>query len=380
MKFWIGLVLIFAANCYSVTNGIERYDDYKRLLEGKRLGFIVNQSSRIRGSHSIDFLLKKGMRIETLFALEHGLRGEAEAGEEIKNGKDVQTGISVVSLYGKKKAPSKEDLSEIDMILFDVQDLGVRFYTFISSLKRVLSQAVKYNKDIVVFDRPNPFLNIISGPVLHDEYRSFVGDIKLPITYGLSIGELAYYILHVELKAHDFNKLKVIKFQNFNRRDEFQMPKVFPSPNIRSQQAMHLYPTLALFEPTKISIGRGTYNPFTFVCAGFRAFGQDLFYPKSIKGLSANPKYKDQTCHGENLNDVLVKGFNLSLFKKYFLKWSQYERASIFNSKKFFTLLSGNSYFNQLVKNKFKNEKALSLMMDKERESFFKVRKDFLLY
>ncbi|EMR04826.1 hypothetical protein ADICEAN_00097 [Cesiribacter andamanensis AMV16] len=252
--------------------GAERKDLYLPLLRGKRIGLIVNHTSLVpqpggEALHLVDLLLKEGLQVKKVFAPEHGFRGTADAGEKILSGTDAQTGLPVVSLYGNNKKPSPEQLQDVDVLVFDIQDVGARFYTYISTMHYTMEAAAEQGKQMVVLDRPNPNGHIIDGPVLDPRFRSFVGMHPIPVVHGLTVGELAQMIngegwLAGEKKA----SLTVVPLQGYTHSTPYVLP-VRPSPNLPNQQSIYLYPSLCLFEGTPISLGRGT--PFPFQVIGY---------------------------------------------------------------------------------------------------------------
>ncbi len=240
----------------------EQPDLYLPLLKGKRIALVVNHSSLVRKGHLVDYLLKHGIKVQKIFAPEHGFRGKADAGAHIKNSRDTQTGLRIISLYGKHKKPTKADLNGIDLILFDIQDVGVRFYTYLSTLHYIMEAGEEQHIPIIVLDRPNPNGHYIDGPLLQKKYRSFVGLHPVPVVYGMTIGEYATMINGEGwLKSARKVALTVVPLANYTHRSFYSLP-VKPSPNLPNDMAVILYPSLAFFEGTVISAGRGTKKPF----------------------------------------------------------------------------------------------------------------------
>ncbi|MBT8326989.1 MAG: DUF1343 domain-containing protein, partial [Bacteroidia bacterium] len=245
--------------------GSEQVMEYLPVLHGKRVGLVVNQTSTIGETHLVDSLIKLGVNIKKVFAPEHGFRGNHSAGAIIKNGVDVKSGLPVVSLYGSNKKPTAEMLKDIDVVLFDIQDVGVRFYTYISTMHYVMEACGELDKKVVVLDRPNPNGFYIDGPILEKEFSSFIGMHEIPIVHGLTVGELALMLNGEKwLKNGVQCDLKVVSCKNYNHNRMYELP-IKPSPNLPNMNSVYLYPYLGLFEGTNVSIGRGTETPFQIV-------------------------------------------------------------------------------------------------------------------
>jgi uncharacterized protein YbbC (DUF1343 family) len=283
-----------------ISCGAERTGMYLSLINGLRIGLVANPTSRIGTVHLLDTLIRSGVNVKKVFAPEHGFRGEGEAGAKITDGVDSATGIRVVSLYGKHKEPTSEDLADIDMVVFDIQDVGARFYTYISTLHLVMEACAKSAKPLLVLDRPNPNGFYIDGPVLDTTFRSFVGMHPVPVVHGLTIGEYAGMINGERwLKNGVQCDLTVIPCIGYDHQTEYILP-VKPSPNLPNQTAVYLYPTLCFFEGSVISIGRGTDFPFQVY--GHPSMPGDFsFTPRSLPGMSLQPMYENKTCHGRDL-------------------------------------------------------------------------------
>lgn len=278
---------------------VSRTELYYPLLAGKKVGVVANHASvHENRTHLVDSLLADGVKVVRLFSPEHGLRGEAEAGAHVQSGTDAQTGLPVVSLYGNHKKPTREDLSGLEVILFDLQDVGVRFYTYISTLHYVMEACAEAGLPLVVLDRPNPHIGAIDGPVLDTTYKSFVGMHPVPLLYGLTIGEYAKMIQGEGWVPNGAAcPLTVIPLAHYTRRTPYDLP-LPPSPNLTSMTAIAAYPSLCLFEGTPVSVGRGTDTPFE--CYGFAGCkqGTQNFTPRSLPGKAADPPYKDKECRG----------------------------------------------------------------------------------
>lgn len=261
--FHIAHTRVEQPNRDSIITGAERMSSYLSKLKGKRVAIFSNHTSIVGNAHLVDTLLSKGVNIRKIFAPEHGFRGTADAGEKIDNLVDKKTGIKIISLYGNKRKPSREDLADVDIMVFDIQDVGVRFYTYISSLQEYMESAVEHNKPLIVLDRPNPNGFYIDGPVLEKKYKSFVGMQPVPIVYGMTIGEYAQMLKGekwLELKPQYKNRklnLTIIPCENYTHKSKYNLP-VKPSPNLPEIQSIYLYPSTCFFEGTALSEGRGT--------------------------------------------------------------------------------------------------------------------------
>ncbi|HRI26094.1 MAG TPA: DUF1343 domain-containing protein, partial [Ferruginibacter sp.] len=266
------------ANQPPVITGADRMQVYLPLLKGKAVAVFANQTSLVNGTHLVDTLLKSGINVVKIFGPEHGFRGNADAGEHVGDAKDVKTGLPVISLYGNHKKPTPDDLKDVDVLIFDIQDVGVRFYTFISSLQYYLEAALENHKPLMILDRPNPNGFYVDGPVLDTGFRSFIGMQPVPIVYGMTIGEYALMLAGenwLSAKANAINAynitteptadtpfhVTVIKCKNYNHRTKYELP-VMPSPNLKEMQSIYLYPSTCFFEGTVLSEGRGTDKPF----------------------------------------------------------------------------------------------------------------------
>ncbi|HMQ08798.1 MAG TPA: DUF1343 domain-containing protein [Saprospiraceae bacterium] len=316
--FWFILMAILSVDCFSrnaelviedkaetvetvVLPGAEQLGAYVPLLKNKKASCVVNHSSLIGKTHLVDTLLSIGIDIVNVFAPEHGFRGDVSDGEWIPDGKDPDTGLPIISLYGKTKKPTAESLKGVEVVIFDIQDVGVRFYTYLSTLHLVMEACAEENIPLIVLDRPNPHMHYIDGPVLENAFTSFIGMHPVPVVYGMSIGEYALMIngegwLSDGLKAN----LEVIPVKNLKRNHHYSLT-IAPSPNLPSQLSVLLYPSLCFFEGTMISVGRGTDKPFQ--CLGHPGLTQFAYHftPKPNKG-SINPPQKNIKCYGEDLS------------------------------------------------------------------------------
>lgn len=324
----------------SLVVGAQQYAKYLPQLKNKRVGLVVNQTSTIGQTHLVDALLTKNINITKIFAPEHGFRGDHDAGAHVKNAVDSKTGIPLISIYGKNKKPSQAALADLDVIIFDIQDVGVRFYTYISSMHYMMEAAAEQGVEFLVLDRPNPNIAYVDGPILEPEFKSFVGMHPIPVLHGMTVGELAKMIKGEGWinKAPDF-KLTVIPVDHYTRKSAYSLP-VKPSPNLPNDQAIALYPSLCFFEATPISIGRGT--DFAFQVIGYSPIplGDFNFTPRAIKGAALNPKFKNQTVQGLDLRQANITGLNLTYLINAYTELSK-NNISFFERADFMDKLAG---------------------------------------
>jgi uncharacterized protein YbbC (DUF1343 family) len=357
--------------------GAQQLDLLLPKLAGKSVALVLNNTSVIGKTHLADTLLSHGIAIKKIFAPEHGFRGTADAGAEVKDGVDVKTGLPLVSLYGANKKPTAEQLKDIDVIVFDIQDVGVRFYTYISTMHYVMEACAENNKKLIILDRPNPNGSYIDGPVLEPEFRSFLGMHTIPLVHGLTVGELAM-IINGEgwLKDGIKCEVEVIKLKNWKHTDPYSL-KEKPSPNLPNDQAILLYPSLGLFEGTVISVGRGTQTPFQIV--GHPDLkGMDFqFTPVSIPGMAKNPPYENKVCYGIDLRNVKAER---KLDLQYVLKMYHAfpDKEKFFNDKNFDTHL-GTSSLRKQIRDGI-SEDAIRNSWKPKLEEYKKLRAKYLLY
>lgn len=370
IKNIIFIFLCTSLNLYAFTYGnqvfIKDSNEIKN-YQNKNIALVVNQNSLLGSIHLIDALIAKGLKIKKLFALEHGVRGTFSAGDQVDETIDQVTGLPIISLYGKKKAPSKKDLKDIDVIIYDIQDVGVRFYTYIASLGNIMQALDNTQIELIILDRPNPH-NYVMGPV--NEFNTFLAPYPIPIVYGLTIGELALMIQGEEWREVSKLNLRIIKMHNYKRSDEFQFAKM-PSPNLRSLLAIKNYPTLALFEPINLSIGRGTYIPFTLVGAPEYTKKEILFTPISIKGMAEKPKFLNKKCYGEK---VSLDQFDFKFFLSIFYR----EKLEI-KYLAFFKQLVGSEKVVELIQNKA-NYRQIKAQWTDKLNKYIARREKYLLY
>ncbi len=365
-----------------ITPGAAQLERYLPLLQNKKIVVVVNHSSLIGKRHLVDVLLKHGIKVSKIFAPEHGFRGTADAGAHIQNSKDRKTGLPIVSLYGKHKKPTRTDLKGIDLILFDIQDVGVRFYTYLSTLHYVMEAGAEQKIPLVVLDRPNPNGHYIDGPVLKRKFRSFVGLDPVPVVYGMSIGEYAAMLNGERWLKHGVQvKLTVIPLLHY-RHERFYSLSVKPSPNLPNDRAIALYPSLAFFEGTRISAGRGTGTPFQLYGAPQYAIEKFSFVPRARAGAKY-PKYKGKRCYGVDLSKRSIQGIrgekhlNLSYLLDAYAHYR--DKKDFFLKNRFFDRLAGTDRLRQQIKAGV-SEKEIRESWQMELVKFKKIRKKYLLY
>ncbi len=364
--------------------GAQRIDNYLPLLINKKVGMLVNQTSMFdKQTHLVDFLNdKENVSVQTIFAPEHGFRGNADAGEHLEDGIDSKTGIKIISLYGKHRAPSQEDLADIDILIFDIQDVGVRFYTYISTLHYMMKAAAENNVSIIVLDRPNPNGHYVDGPILDPDYKSFVGMHPVPIVHGMTIGEYAQMIngqnwLGDGLKAD----LKVIKCEHYSHSTPYVLP-IPPSPNLPNNRSIYLYPSLCFFEGTVFSIGRGTNTQFQVYGHPDFSIGSYQFTPQSGPG-SKYPKHEGKTCHGISLQSLSPEQIyaekQLNLF--YIIQAYQHfnDKDNFFLKNHFIDKLAGTSKLREQITQGLSQEVIRASWQD-GLEAYKQMRVAYLLY
>lgn len=362
--------------------GAERFDKLKTLLEDKRIGLVVNQTSILNNeiqTHLLDALLENGFQVKVVFAPEHGFRGIADAGEIVKDSKDIKTGIPIVSIYGKQKAPTAEQMADIDAVVFDIQDVGARFYTYISTMHYVMEACAENDKELIVLDRPNPN-DYIDGPIRQLGFRSFVGVDPIPLLHGLTVGELASMINGEGwLKTGENScKLEVVTMLNWKHGDPYWLP-VKPSPNLPNDQAVRLYPSLCFFEATSFSVGRGTYHPFQVIGYPDKKFGDFSFTPTSLPGFDTHPIQKDKVCYGINLQEYPFEGGLTLKFVLYFYDKCGKNASFFFSRAKWFDLLAGTDQLRKQIIAGM-NEEEIRETWKEDLDNYKEMRKKYLLY
>ena len=411
----IFIVLFFICNalyCYAqiekpILPGAYRTNLYLPLLKNKRVGVFANQTSMIGNTHLVDSLQKLGVSITKIFSPEHGFRGDADAGENVKDYVDAKTGVKVISLYGAKTKPAPIDLTDVDVMLFDIQDVGVRFYTYISSLQYFIESAIQNDKPLIILDRPNPNGFYVDGPVLDSSYESFIGMQHIPVVYGMTIGEYAKMLVGERwlswkyVRKEDENislqemlgfeeatknfKLTIIACKNYTHKSKYVLP-VKPSPNLPFINSVYHYPSTCFFEGTVLSEGRGTAHPFEIF--GHPKFSDSLyaFMPQSNVG-AADPKLKNQQCYGWNITDSpltaqiqlhwLLQAYNLFEDKQNF--FIKPKKINIQPQDFFFNKLAGNNQLVQQIKDG-KTEEEIRQSWKPKLDAFKIIRKKYLLY
>lgn len=362
--------------------GAERFDKLKTLLEDKRIGLVVNQTSILNNeiqTHLLDALLENGFQVKVVFAPEHGFRGIADAGEIVKDSKDIKTGIPIVSIYGKQKAPTAEQMADIDAVVFDIQDVGARFYTYISTMHYVMEACAENDKELIVLDRPNPN-DYIDGPIRQPGFRSFVGVDPIPLLHGLTVGELASMINGEGwLKTGENScKLEVVTMLNWKHGDPYWLP-VKPSPNLPNDQAVRLYPSLCFFEATSFSVGRGTYHPFQVIGYPDKKFGDFSFTPTSLPGFDTHPIQKDKVCYGINLQEYPFEGGLTLKFVLYFYDKCGKNASFFFSRAKWFDLLAGTDQLRKQIIAGM-DEEEIRETWKEDLDNYKEMRKKYLLY
>jgi len=374
------LLLIFSFSLFAqIVTGAQNTVEYLSKLKSKNVALVVNQSSLVEGTHLVDRLLSEKINIVKIFAPEHGFRGKADAGQHLKNGVDSATGLPIISLYGKHKKPTRNDLKNIDVLLFDIQDVGVRFYTYLSTLHYIMESATESNIPVIVLDRPNPNGGRIDGEVLNLKYKSFVGMHPVPILYGMTIGEYALMINGEGwLKGHKRAKLQVVHLGNYTHNTPYSLP-VKPSPNLPNDLSIYLYPSLAFFEGTPLSVGRGTNMQFQIYGSPYYRKTAFTFNPVSREGAKY-PKYQNKKCYGVDLRGEFIttsEGINLSYildaYKNYRFK------KKFFLKNRFIDKLAGSSRLRQQIQ-AGKSAKKIKQSWQKGLKRFKTMRQKYLIY
>ena len=377
----LSLVPLFSFSQSGVVTGAERIDEYINFIKAKKVAIVTNQTGVVHNAkgelvHLLDTLLALDVNVVKVFSPEHGFRGNVEAGGVVKNSVDSKTGIPVVSLYGKNKKPTVEQMKDCDVILFDLQDVGCRFYTYISTLHYAMEACAENNCKIIVLDRPNPN-DYIDGPVLEPEFKSFVGMHTIPVLHAMTIGEYARMINGEGwLKEGVKCDLQVIKLLNWHHdmQEAYKLP-VAPSPNLQTPNAIALYPSLCFFEGTIVSVGRGTDRPFEII--GYPGYKDTTFSftPRAIKGVSDNPPYKGVKCYGIQELENRIKELNFSFLIRIY---QNEERKSEFFTN-FFDKLAGTDKLRKQIESGL-SEKEIKSSWQKDIEKFKKIRSKYLLY
>ena len=384
---------------FTITPGADRMETYLPLLKGKAIAVFANQTSVVKNTQLVDTLIKKGVNIVKIFGPEHGFRGNANAGEEVLNGIDKKSGLPVISLYGDHKKPTKEDLKGVTLMVFDIQDVGVRFYTFISSLQYYMEAALENHIPLLILDRPNPNGFYVDGPVLNAKFKSFVGMQPIPIVYGMTIGEYALMLAGEKWLSPAANKInsynaatkptidspffiQVIKCKNYTHDSKYVLP-VPPSPNLKEMQSIYLYPSTCFFEGTLLSEGRGTDKPFQIFGHPTLPATLFAFTPKPNAGAKSSKCYYQQ-CYGWNLSgttDAILKKLNNKIELNYVIEAYKLFKGkdSFFLKNDFINKLAGNDDLKkQLIEGR--SEAEIRNSWEPALTNFKKIRKQYLLY
>ena len=387
-------------NVSPITPAAERLNEYLPLLKGKRIAVFANNTAMVGNIHLVDTLQKLGVNIKTAFGPEHGFRGNAPDGAKIETAIDKKTGIPIVSLYGQKNKPSNEDLKDIDLMVYDIQDVGTRFYTYISSLQLYMEAAIENNIPLIVLDRPNPNGFYVDGPVLDPKFKSFVGMQPIPVVYGMTIGEYANMILQEKWLSREANEtyqkiiasryaggakffqLNVIQCANYTHQSKYMLP-VRPSPNLPEMQSIYWYASNCFFEGTALTEGRGTEKPFQIF--GHPSLSKEMyqFTPRSTEG-APNPKFKGQVCYGWNISgttEEVLKAINNRLQLKYLLEAYRLfpDKENFFRKDNGFNRLAGNDELMKQIK-EGKTEDEIRASWEPKLSEFKTIRKKYLLY
>lgn len=362
--------------------GSERMELLLPMLRGKRVGLMVNQSSLVGTAHThlLDTLLSQNIDVKKIFVPEHGFRGQVDAGKYVRNDIDQRTGLPIVSLYGKRKRPTAEMLANVDVLLFDIQDVGVRFYTYISSMHYLMDAAAEYNKSVIVADRPNPN-DFVDGPILEKDCKSFIGIHPIPIAHGLTVAELALMI-NGERWLDEGRKrcrLEVIPMEGWKHGQPYSLP-IPPSPNLRTDKAIELYPSICIFEATIMSVGRGTDLAFSSLAYPHKTFGKKLYTPQPQKGADLNPKHKGKLCYGIDLSNHSSpdKKINLDWLVKYH-KIAKQAGLNLVNQRQLFSLIMGSKRILPMLQNGKTSEEIRASWLP-ALEPYKELRRKYLLY
>ncbi|MDQ0477374.1 MULTISPECIES: exo-beta-N-acetylmuramidase NamZ domain-containing protein [Chryseobacterium] len=365
-------------NCFKA--GADRPELYLPLLKNKTIGIVTNQTGLLKDkSFLVDFLVKNNITIQSIFAPEHGFRGDADAGEHVKNGVDTKTGIPIVSLYGNNKKPKSEQLKGIDIVLFDIQDVGVRFYTYISTLTYVMEAAAENGVEVIVLDRPNPHDGYIDGPVLKNAWKSFVGMHNVPVVYGLTIGEYGKMVNGEKwLDKGIQTRYTLIPMQGYHKKQRYEI-SAQPSPNLPNDKSINLYPSLCFFEGTQVSVGRGTNLPFQIYGSPWTENLPYQFTPKPSAGAK-DPFLNGKLCYGENLSEYPenLQALNLEWLLKAYKDYKN-PQQDFFLKNLFFDKLAGTDELRkQIIAGK--TAKEIKDSWKNDLENFQKIRAKYVMY
>lgn len=361
--------------------GAARPEIYLPLLEGKRVGLLSNQTGQVDGRHTLDILLDNNINVTTLFSPEHGFRGKADAGEHVGGGRDSKTGLPIVSLYGKNSKPTAAQLENVDVLVCDLQDVGLRFYTYYITMMDLMESAAASGKDFIVFDRPNPNGMTVDGPLLDMSLASGVGRIPIPVVHGMTMGELARMIVGEQwIKGASKLKLDVVPCSDYTHETRYHLP-VAPSPNLPDMTAVYLYPSTCLFEGTVMSLGRGTDMPFAVYGHPLMSGCSFSFIPRSRPGAK-NPPQLGKKCYGRDLRPldhevVIANGFDLSYVIDAYNNRGMKRAGKFFTP--FFDKLAGTTRIRHMIEQGKTAEEISQTWVD-DVNRFKEQRKPYLLY
>ena len=379
LLFFFFLTALNATQSFAQQSGASNTELYFGLLKNKRVAVVANPTSMVGKSHLVDTLLASGIQLKKIFAPEHGFRGEAGNGDHVGNDIDKKTKLPIFSLYGSHRRPTAEMLSDIDVIVFDIQDVGVRFYTFLATMQEVMEAAVVYKKAVVILDRPNPNGYYVDGPVMTDKkLYSFVGQLPIPIVHGCTLGELAKMINGEGwLNGGKTCELTVIPCSEYTHNSYFELP-IKPSPNLPNIKSIYAYPSLCLFEGTCISIGRGTSLPFQQFGFPNCKVGETSFTPREIPGVSSNPPFENQLCKGIKVSfEKRPTQLNLSWLITMYSSYPNKEK--FFSSPGFFDKLAGNTLLRKQITQGVAEDEIRGTWQ-KDLDNYRTIRKKYLLY
>lgn len=383
LKILLIFLLISSISIHAqVRMGAEQMEKLLPLLEGKRIALVVNHTSVVGRSHThlLDTLLNLKVDIRKVFAPEHGFRGNADAGETVKNGRDTKSGKPILSLYGKNKKPTPAQLEDIDLVLFDIQDVGARFYTYISTMHYVMEACAENKKSFIVTDRPNP-CDYIDGPVREASKKSFVGMHPIPVLHGCTVGELAQMINGEGwLKDRLRCELTVIPVEGWKHGQPYSLP-IKPSPNLPNDQSIALYASLCPFEGTSVSVGRGTHTPFQIIGSPDIQTYPYTFTPQALEGFDKNPLHKGKACSGLDLRYIQTpKGFSLKYVIEFYQAYRKAGKADrFFTRASWFDLLLGTSSVREAII-AGKDETSIRSIWQSSLDNYKIIRQRYLLY
>ena len=371
--------IVKTTNKTAIVLGIDQENRYLPLLKNKKVALVVNQTSiRHNGQHLVDYLLANNIDVRVIFAPEHGFRGNHDAGEKVNSSIDKKTAIPLLSLYGKSRKPSAQVMAKLDVLLFDIQDVGVRYYTYISTLHYVMEAVAQAGKKLIILDRPNPNIAFVDGPILSLAFRSFVGMDTIPLLHGMTVGELAKMLKGEKWLAIKRElDLTVITMANYQRNSQYSLP-IKPSPNLPNDRAIALYPSLGFFEATAVSIGRGTEFPFQVIGHDKVKLGHFVFMPKSTPNAALTPKLMNKRLYGLDLRNSLQRGLNLHWFYNAYYAFKKAGIKFIIHPE-FLDKLAGNDKFRKALQ-AGKSLEEIKQSWQQDLENFKKQRKPYLLY